>query len=50
MSLTGKDMKRSVWLLWDIEAQLGGEEVEEERPLLPQTHPLLITSFVCGSF
>lgn len=45
MSLTGKDMKRSVWLLWDTEAQLGGEEVEEETPLLPKTHPLLTTSF-----
>ena len=34
MSLTGKDMKRRVWLLWDIVAQLG-EGRGEERFLLP---------------
>lgn len=44
MSLTGKDMKRSVWLLWDIVAQLGGERGKEERPLLPKIHPLLTAS------
>lgn len=37
-------MKRSVWLLWDIVAQLGGERDKEERPLLPKIHPLLTAS------
>lgn len=52
MSLTGKDMKRSVWLLWGTVVQLGGGEGGtgpcSPHPLADHfPHPRPFLAFLC---